>query len=198
MSTCRTCRCSRDPVRGRTGLQVVRPADAFRQLAHDPYAHEPVVEERCARAGVRAVATGADGAHPGCGVRTGQHQHQDASRRYGGAERNGPQSIGKSRGGWSTRLHVVAADARTAVAWPLSPGHAHDAPQGRRLLNRLTRLANSPALLVDRAYEDDATRQLVRARGFRPVAPPKRHRRAPWRYDRALYRRRNEIERLFR
>lgn len=28
--------------------------------------------------------------------------------------------------------------------------------------------------------------------------PPKHNRRAPWEYDRALYKRRNEIERLFR
>ena len=28
--------------------------------------------------------------------------------------------------------------------------------------------------------------------------PPKRNRRAPWRYDRLLYRGRNEVERLFR
>ena len=42
------------------------------------------------------------------------------------------------------------------------------------------------------------TRQLVRERGFRPVAPPKRNRRAPWQYDKELYKRRNEIKRLFR
>ena len=62
----------------------------------------------------------------------------------------------------------------------------------------MTRPAGSPALLMDRAHEDDATRQLVRARGFRPVVPPKRNRRAPWQYDKELYKRRNEIERLFR
>ncbi len=177
---------------------MARSAGVFRQLAHDLHAHEPVVEERCARPGVRATATGADGAHPGCGVRPGQYRHQGASRRRGGAEGNGPQSIGRSRGGWNTGLHVVAADARTAVAFALSPGPAHDTPQGRRLLNRLPRPTDSPALLMDRAYEDDATRQPVRARGFRPVAPPKRNRRAPWQYDKELYKRRNEIKRLFR
>lgn len=31
-----------------------------------------------------------------------------------------------------------------------------------------------------------------------PVVPPKHNRRAPWQYDRAMDRRRNEIERLFR
>ena len=51
---------------------------------------------------------------------------------------------------------------------------------------------------MDRAYEGAATRQLARELGFTPVVPPKRHRGAPWAYDRRLDRKRNEIERLFR
>jgi len=33
---------------------------------------------------------------------------------------------------------------------------------------------------------------------FTPVVPPKQNRVNPWQYDRVMYRRRNEIERLFR
>ena len=51
---------------------------------------------------------------------------------------------------------------------------------------------------MDRAYEGNETRQLALALGFTPVVPPLRTRVTPWEYDRALYRRRNEIERLFR
>src|SRR6267378_2296481 len=50
----------------------------------------------------------------------------------GAFKKNGPQAIGKSRGGWNTKIHLVAADARTAVAFSLSPGQAHDAPEGRK------------------------------------------------------------------
>jgi len=53
-------------------------------------------------------------------------------------------------------------------------------------------------LLMDRAYEDDETKQLALDLGMTPVVPPKRNRLHPWDYDRALYRKRNEIERLFR
>jgi len=56
---------------------------------------------------------------------------------------------------------MVAADARTAITFALSPGQALD-------LN------------------------------FIPVVPPKSTRISAWHYDRAMYRRRNEIERLFR
>lgn len=44
------------------------------------------------------------------------------------------------------------------------------------------------------AYQDDATRELARQLGFVPVVPPSPQRRQPWEPDKALYRRRNEVE----
>ena len=93
---------------------------------------------------------------------------------------------------------MVAADARTAVAFTLSPGNAHDAPEGRKLLNQLNKPTNSPAMVMDRAYEDNATRPLALALGFVPVVRPKSNRLDPWEYNKELYKRRNEVERLFR
>ena len=93
---------------------------------------------------------------------------------------------------------MVAADARTAITFALSPGQAHDAPEGRKLLQRLGRMPRPIPLLMDRAYEGDATRQLAVDLGYVPVVPPKQNRLTPWAYDRAMYKRRNEIERLFR
>ena len=53
-------------------------------------------------------------------------------------------------------------------------------------------------VIMDRAYEGNETRQLVLALEMVPVVPPKSNRVDPWHYDRALYKKRNEIERLFR
>ena len=53
-------------------------------------------------------------------------------------------------------------------------------------------------LVMDKAYEGDETRQLVVDLGLKPVVPPKANRVCPWDYDRELYKRRNEVERLFR
>jgi len=58
--------------------------------------------------------------------------------------------------------------------------------------------AGDVALLMDCAYEDNATRELAQRLGFVPVVPPNPQRRQPWPLDKALYRRRNEVERLFR
>ncbi len=51
---------------------------------------------------------------------------------------------------------------------------------------------------MDKAYEGDETRQLAIALGYVPVVPPKENRLHPWDYDKELYKRRNEVERLFR
>ena len=93
---------------------------------------------------------------------------------------------------------MVAASDREAVAFSLSPGHAGDAPRGRDLLRTLGKTSREVYLLMDKAYEGNATRDLAIELGFIPVVPPKITRKELWEYDRELYKRRNEIERLFR
>ena len=133
---------------------MARPATALWQLAHDLYTHEPLVQERRDGSIVRALAAGSDHPHQDRGRIPGQHDSEGSSGRHRGAKKNGPQSIGKSRGGWSTKIHMVA--------------------------------------------EGNETRQLAFDLGFVPVVPPKRNRIDAWEYDQAMYKRRNEIERLFR
>ena len=53
-------------------------------------------------------------------------------------------------------------------------------------------------MLMDRAYEGNETRQLVLDLSMIPVVPLKSTRLHPWDYDHAIYKKRNEIERLFR
>ena len=95
---------------------------------------------------------------------------------------------------------MVAADERTVhpVIFSLSAGQAHDAPEGRKLLERLGPQCGSPSMVMDRAYEGDATRQLASGLGYSVVVPPRKRRKVPWEYDEELYKRRNEVERLFR
>ena len=93
---------------------------------------------------------------------------------------------------------MVAANDRLAVNFKLSPGNAHDAAEGRELLKRLTGRFTGACVLMDKAYEGDETRQLVLDLGFEAVVPPKSNRLTPWVYDKEMYKRRNEVERLFR
>ena len=167
------------------GLQVAWAAAPLRELAHHLHP-EPLVEERRAGRGVRKAAERATGAHPSGGGFDGLDHREGASGRHGGVKKNGPQAIGKSRGGWSTKVHLVAANARTAITFALSPGQVHDAPQGRDLLSGLGPLPEPLPLLMDSAYEDDQTRQLALDFGWIPVVPPRKTRLQPWEYDRLL------------
>jgi transposase len=93
---------------------------------------------------------------------------------------------------------MIAADALTAITFALFPGQAHDAPEGRKLLHSLGAAPRPLHVLTDRAFEGDATRQLALDFGFFAVVPPKQNRLTAWEYDCAMYKRRDEIERLFR
>lgn len=80
----------------------------------------------------------------------------------------------------------------------LSPGQAGDAPHGRELLQAGGPVPASCYLIMDSAYEGNEILQLARELGYTPVVPPNPNRLAAWKYDRVIYRRRNQIERLFR
>jgi transposase len=53
------------------------------------------------------------------------------------------------------------------------------------------------AFLADRGYDADAIRQEIAAAGVEAVIPAKANRSTPAPHDRAKYRRRNLVERLF-
>jgi transposase len=93
---------------------------------------------------------------------------------------------------------MLAASERLAVAFSLSPGNEHDAPEGRKLLGHLGNFLGKCSILMDKAYEGDETRRCVRKLGYKPVVPPKKNRVIPWKYSKRLYKKRNEVERLFR
>jgi transposase len=177
---------------------VARVAQALWPLAHHLYPHESLVQEWRAGPSFRTVAAGADRPHPDRVGQTGLHHRQGAPGRHRRLKKNGPQAIGKSRGGWTTKIHLVAANARTAITFALSPGQASDAVEGRKLLGGIGPLPAPLHLILDGAYDDHHTLQLVLDFGYIPVVPPRPNRLDPWQYDQALYGKRNEVERLFR
>ena len=93
---------------------------------------------------------------------------------------------------------MVTATAELVVDFMLSPGNAGDAPYGRKLLERMGRSQEPCFLLMDCAYEGNATRELAKQLNYSPIVPPNPRRLNPWILDKARYKKRNEIERLFR
>ena len=103
-----------------------------------------------------------------------------------GALKNGPQSIGKSRGGWTTKVHMVSANDRCAQTFSLSPSNAHDAVEGRKLSSDWQDAPRNISLVMDRAYEGDETRQLALDLGFEPIVPPKSKRKKKSEFSKSL------------
>ena len=173
-------------------------AQRIRRLARNLCPGEPMGQKGSSASSVSAFAATRDYPNPSKRSKFGFHLYQSTSGRHGRTEKNGRQSIGRTRGGWNTKLHMVAASDRDGVSFLLSAGNRGDAPEGRALLQQLGPVDHSTYLLMDRAYEGDETRALAVELGYIPVVPPKRNRKNPWEYDKQLYKQRNQVERLFR
>ena len=93
---------------------------------------------------------------------------------------------------------MVAASDRLGLRFCLSPGQTDEGKSRQSLLGNWSHSFPKIPLVMDRTYEADSTRQYVVNWGFQPVVPPKSNRLKPWIYDKIIYKRRNEIERLFR
>jgi transposase len=123
------------------------------------------------------------------------HAHAAGARRSrGGAE---AQALGRSRGGFGTKIHLAAADERTAVAMVLTPGQSGDAPQFVEVCEAVPEECPIDAAVADTAYDSDAIREYLVDRDIAPVIPSSANRAEPIEYDEAMYRERNKVERLF-
>ena len=80
----------------------------------------------------------------------------------------------------------------------MSGGEAADCVEGRKLILKMGPVTTPIKLNMDKAYEDNKTRELAVLLGYTPVVPPKSNRVEPWEYDLEEYKFRNEVERFFR
>jgi transposase len=108
--------------------------------------------------------------------------------------RNQHQSMGRSRGGLTSKIHAVVDGNGLPVRLALSPGEAHDVRLARKLLSRLK---SGAMLLADRGYDADRVRELAMKKGAWANIPPKRNHSDPICFSSYLYRARNQVERFF-
>ena len=76
----------------------------------------------------------------------------------------------------------------------LTPGNTND---HKAAVPCLDAMPPSAHLIADKGYDSAAFRDWLRKRGTTPVIPPRKSRNLQYRYDKALYRQRNVIERMF-
>ena len=101
--------------------------------------------------------------------------------------------MGRSRGGFSTKLHAVVDTKGRPIHIALTPGQRHEMIMADELLAH----ARGKALIGDTGYDSNRFRQALRDRGRKPVigSKPERPRKLP--VVRKLYDKRYLVECFF-
>ncbi|MEU4699354.1 IS5 family transposase [Nonomuraea dietziae] len=116
------------------------------------------------------------------------HQHAAGARRDGEQQAESPggvrpepvdHALGRSRGGWSTKLHLACEQSQRMLALVLTAGQRGDAPQFLAVLAAITVPRSGPGrprtrpevVRADKAYSSRAIRTHLRSRGIRCTIP---------------------------
>ena len=102
--------------------------------------------------------------------------------------------MGRSRGGLTTKIHALVDANGLPIALKLTEGQAHD---GKSAVDMLGGLGDGQILLADRAYDSDALRANLAARGAWANIKPMPGRVKVPSFSAYLYRFRNLVERFF-
>ena len=102
--------------------------------------------------------------------------------------------MGRSRGGLTTKLHAVVDANGNPITLKLIESQAHD---GRSADEMLDSVGKGQTLLADRAYDSDALRETLAARGAKANVKPMPNRVNIPKFNKRLYKKRNLVERFF-
>jgi transposase len=101
--------------------------------------------------------------------------------------------LGRSRGGLTTKIHLLCNGLGQPVDFLVTAGQVADCTQAFTLLGE----RKADAVLADKGYDTDAVVQHIETSGAQPVIPPKANRKVQRPYSKILYQQRNRIERCF-
>jgi len=121
------------------------------------------------------------------------HQHAAGARRVGGKQ--GAQALGRSQGGFSTKLHLRAERGSKPITFLLTAGQRHEQSVFEALVDHggVKRAGRGwprlrPKRMVgDMGYSSGKARRMLRRRHVTPVIPTKSTERRQPRFDRELY-----------
>ena len=100
------------------------------------------------------------------------------------------QALGRSRGGFSTKIHVSVDGLGNPLRFILTGGQQHDITQAEELIAGYA----GEHVLAEKGYDAQEFRQHILDLGMMPVIPPRSNRKEPADYDRHLYRERHLVE----
>jgi hypothetical protein len=106
-------------------------------------------------------------------VKTCCHSASSCSRenapRHSGTVQQDGQALGRSRGGFSTKLHLRCDANGLPLAIVLTPGQTHEARTFEALVENMA--SGTRCLIGDMGYDADRIRQDLLPRGVLPVVP---------------------------
>ena len=100
------------------------------------------------------------------------------------------QALGRSRGGFSTKVHTSVDALGNPLRLTLTAGQRHDITQAEALVIDL----ESEFVIADRSYDSDDFVQFIITNGAIPVIPPRSNTKALREYDEHLYQERHLVE----
>ena len=110
-----------------------------------------------------------------------------------GRQKNGgqaDQALGRSRGGFSTKIHVTVDGLGNPLRLALTAGQRHDILKAHDMVVGL----DFDALIADRGYAARVFVDALLAKGLEVVIPPKANAMLPRQYDTWRYRERHLVE----
>ena len=116
--------------------------------------------------------------------------HQHAAGAEGSTAEE--EALGRSRGGFSTKIHVACDGLGKPVKIILTPGQDHDVTQGSALIAH----SDAEKVIADKAYDSDAFIAEIASRDTEVVIPPRSNRTLERSYDKEEYKKRNVVERF--
>jgi transposase len=126
----------------------------------------------------------------------GFDDHPDASLRS--RHKKGTQdqeALGRSRGGFTTKIHARCDGKGRPLGFTLTPGQAHDTKGFLTLLRMMGDKID--ALLGDKGYDSDDIIAAIEELDIEAVIPSKSNRKEQREINRETYKLRNLIERMF-
>ena len=112
----------------------------------------------------------------------------------GGTQKEG---FGRSRGGFTSKIHARCDRVGRMIAFCITGGEASDSKQLIPLMNDPVDVPTAKNALGDAGYDSDANRDELLFHGVRPVIKPNPTRNNAPPFDKICYKARNEIERMF-
>ena len=100
------------------------------------------------------------------------------------------QASGRSKGGFTTKIHVMTDALGNPLDFILTGGQAADVTQAYVLVEGV----QATYALMDKAYDADKLIEQLKLQGIIPVIPPKSNRKKFREYDKHIYKERNLIE----